>query len=99
LGEGPVFVRPLRIAAHQGRVWTVRYTAPAIVLGLASAGFIAAVALTAVTLSYSRTGPALLLAVALAIASFTVAAWAVGRIRRTRAITPESIITPPDESE
>jgi len=74
----------------------VRYTAPAIVLGIASAAFVAAIWFAS---SAALNGPALLLAVALAIASFVAAAWAVGRIRRTRSMTPEAIITPDDDSE
>ena len=74
----------------------MRYTAPAIILGIASAAFVAAIWLAA---SAALNGPALLLAIALAIASFVVAAWAVGRIRRTRSMTPEAFITPPDESD
>ena len=72
----------------------MRYTIPAVVLGVASGVFVVAMWLAATT-----NGPTLLVAVALAIASFVVAAWAAGRIRRTRAITPEAIITPPDESD
>jgi hypothetical protein len=53
----------------------VRYTGPAIVLGLAAAGFLAAIWLAAGALSIGRTGQALLLALALTIASFVVAAW------------------------
>ena len=75
---------------------TVRYTAPAIVLGVASVAFVAAIWFAA---GAALNGPALLVAVALAIASFVVAAWAAGRIRRTRAMTPEAIITRPDESD
>lgn len=74
----------------------MRYTAPAILLGVASVAFLAAIWLAA---SAALNGPALLLAVAIAIASFGVAAWAVGRIRRIRAITPEAIINPPTEAD
>ena len=84
----------LAFASH-GRVATVRYTTPAIFLVVASAIFVGAMWLAAT----ANGGPMLLSAVALAIASFVAAAWAVGRIRRTRAITPEAIITPPDKSE
>jgi hypothetical protein len=77
-------------------VSTVRYTAPAIILGIASVAFVAAIWLAA---SAALNGPALLLAVAVAIASFVVVAWAVGRIRRTRSMTPEAFIAPPDESD
>jgi hypothetical protein len=76
-------------------VSTVRYAAPSLTLGIASVAFVAAIWLAA---SAALNGSALLLAVALAIASFVAAAWAVGRIRRTRAMTPEAIITPPDDS-
>ena len=81
--------------ASPGRVSTVRYTTPAIVVLVASATFVAAMWLAAT----ANGGPTLLCAVALAIASFVAAAWAVGRLRRTRSITPEAIITPPDEHE
>lgn len=74
----------------------MRYTAPAILLGVASVALVAAIWLAA---SASLNGLALLLAVAIAIASFVAAAWAVGRIRRTRAITPEAIINPPNEAD
>ncbi|KAA9148656.1 hypothetical protein F6B41_06035 [Microbacterium lushaniae] len=77
----------------------MRYTGAAIVLGLACSGFLVAVWLAVGALADGRTGPTLLLAASFAIASFVVAAWAVGRIRRTRAMTPEAIISPPDESE
>jgi hypothetical protein len=77
-------------------VSTVRFTAPAIILGIASIASVAAIWLAA---SAALNGPALPLAVALAIASFVVAAWAVGRIRRTRSMTPKAIITPPDLSD
>ena len=59
---------------------------------------LAAIWLAVAQLSDGRKGAALFLAVALAMISFVVAAWAVGRIRRTRAIRPEAIFTPPDES-
>lgn len=77
----------------------MRCTAPAIVLGFASAAFLVAIWLGIGAVSNGRTTQTLLLAVALVIASFVVAAWAVGRIRRTRAMTPEAIITPPNESK
>ncbi|HEY9308886.1 MAG TPA: hypothetical protein VIP82_13885 [Microbacterium sp.] len=73
----------------------MRYTIPAIVLVVAAAIFVGAMWLAA-TANWDLM---LLDAVALAIASFVAAAWAVGRIRRTRAITPEAIITPPGMPE
>jgi hypothetical protein len=97
-GYAPSIVRPYAELHIAGQSVTVRYTGPAIVLVLASASFLAAIWLAAGALSNGRTGPTLLLAAALAIASFVVAAWAVGKLRRTRAITPEAIISPPDES-
>ncbi|GAA5098275.1 hypothetical protein GCM10025760_33290 [Microbacterium yannicii] len=84
----------LTFASH-GRVATMRYTTPAIVLVVASAIFVGAMWLA----TTANWGPLLLGGVALAIASFVAAAWAVGRIRRTRAITPEAISTPPDMPE
>jgi hypothetical protein len=84
----------LTFVSH-GIVATVRYTTPAIVLVVASAIFVGAMWLAAT----ANGGPLLLGGVALAIASFVAAAWAVGRIRRTRAITPEAIVTPPDMTE
>lgn len=79
----------------RGRVATMRHTTAAIVLVVASAIFVGAMWLAAT----ANGGPMLLGAVALAIASFVAAAWAVCRIRRTRAITPEAISTPPDMPE
>jgi hypothetical protein len=81
----------LSFVSH-ARVATMRYSTPAIVLVAASAIFVGAIWLVA-TANWDLM---LMSAVALAIASFVAAAWAVGRIRRTRAITPETIITPPD---
>jgi len=76
-------------------VATVRYSGPVLVLVVASVTFVGATWLAAT----ANWGPMLLGGVALAIATFVAAAWAAGRIRRTRAITPEAIITPPDESD
>ena len=72
----------------------MRNTIPAIVLGVSSLAFVAAL-----WLAVTSNGPPLLIAVAVAIASFVAAAWAAGRIRRTRAITPQAIIRPNDHAD
>ena len=77
----------------------MRYTPPVLVLVLATVAFLGAVWLLAVTLPYSRTGPGVLIGVALGLAGFIAAAWAVGRIRRVRDLTPEAIISPSDETD
>ena len=49
--------------------------------------------LLVVELMRGRSGPGVLFACVLGGTAFVVIAWAVGRIRRTRAITPEAIIS------
>lgn len=72
----------------------MRNTIAAIVLGVYPAAFIAALWFAVTT-----NGLAVLIAAAVAIASFGAAAWAAGKIHRTRAITPEAIIRPNDEAD
>ncbi len=73
----------------------MRYTPAIIVLTSSVIAFASSVGVLTANIANSRSGPVVLLAVGLAIASFVGAAWAVGRVRRLRSITPEAIITPP----
>lgn len=76
----------------------VRYTPPILTLIVATIAFAVAVWLLVADI---RAGPVMsvpLVAVAVALASFLAAAWAAGRIRRMRSVTPEAIISGDDQS-
>lgn len=77
----------------------MRYTPAVIVLTISVIVFASSVGVLTAIIPNSRSGPVVLLALGLAIASFVGAAWAVGRIRRIRSITPEAIITPPSHPD
>ncbi len=67
-------------------------TPPAVVLVVAVVAFAGAVWLLVSVVSGSRTNGLLLVAVALGLAAFVAGAWAAGRIRGIRGMTPEAII-------
>jgi hypothetical protein len=76
----------------------VRYTPPILTLIVATMAFAVAVWLL---LADVRVGPAMsvpLAAVAIGLASFLTAAWAAGRIRRIRSVSPEAIIVGDNQS-
>ena len=77
----------------------VRYAPTVLAFVLAIAAFLGGVVLLVVALPDSRTGPEAFLGVALGLAGFIVAAWAVGRIRRIRDLTPGAIISPSHETD
>lgn len=75
----------------------MRYSPAVVTLVVATIAFGGAVVLLVGALGHGRTGSAVLLAVVLGLASLVAGAWATGRIRRIRSITPEAIIRSPDE--
>lgn len=82
-----------------GQSGRVRYAPAVLAFVLAIAAFLGGAVLLVVALPDSRTGAGSFLGVALGLAGFIVAAWAVGRIRRIRDLTPEAIISPSHETD
>jgi hypothetical protein len=72
----------------------MRYTIPVAVLVSDVAVAVIGVWLLVVAVGNGPGTPATLLATALCLGAFVTAAWAVGRIRRIRSLTPEAIIGP-----
>jgi lipopolysaccharide export LptBFGC system permease protein LptF len=70
----------------------MRYAAPIVVLVVSAGALVLSVGVLLGVLVDAGTGPMLIGCLAVAMISFAAAAWATGRIRRLRSLTPEAII-------
>ena len=77
----------------------MRYAPAVLAFVLAIAAFLGGVVLLVVTLAHNRIAAGSFLGTALGLAGFIGAAWAVGRIRRIRDLTPGAIISPSHETD